>query len=181
VLFEKRFHGGLADGSITLTFRAWSRPQVRTGGRYRTAAGLLEVVSVEKVQVAAITGRDARRAGFQSGAQLVAYLTKKSRRELGPETQVYRVELSYAGPVGDTFGAREANLSDDEVADIAKRLDRLDRRSQDGPWTARTLELIERHLALKGGHGRQIAFQLQRRQAVRAAAPPLKSRCGRIR
>jgi hypothetical protein len=35
MLFQKRFHAGLRDGSITLTFRRWSTPKVRVGGRYR--------------------------------------------------------------------------------------------------------------------------------------------------
>lgn len=143
VLFEKRFHEGLVDGSITLTFRAWSRPQAKAGGRYRTAAGMLEVVSVVKVAVASITDLDAQRAGFESREQLVTYVAKKSRRELGPDAEIYRVQLAYDGPLEDNFKAREADLSDDEVAEIAQRLERLDGRSRHGPWTARTLELID--------------------------------------
>ena len=34
---------GLADGSITRTYRSWARPQVRVGGRYRVHGMLLEV------------------------------------------------------------------------------------------------------------------------------------------
>ena len=143
MLFEKRFHEGLVDGSITLTFRAWSRPQAKAGGRYRSAAGMLEVVSVEKVAVASITDHDAQRAGFENREQLVAYVAKKSRRELGPDEEIYRVQLSYGGPLEDTSRARESDLSDDDVAEIAQRLERLDRLSQRGPWTARTLELID--------------------------------------
>ncbi len=143
MLFEKRFHNGLAGGSITLTFRAWSRPQAKAGGRYRTATGMLEVVSVEKVAVASITDLDAQQAGFESREQLVAYVVEKSRRELGPDAEIYRVALAYAGPLEDNIKAQETDLSDDDVAEIGRRLERLDRRSRRGPWTARTLELIE--------------------------------------
>ncbi len=145
MLFEQRFHDGLIQGSITLTFRAWSKPMVKAGGRYRTAAGMLEAVSVEKVVVAAITDHAAQQAGFESRAQLVAYVAKKSRRELGPEDRIYRVALAYAGPLEDTSRALEADLSGDDFAEITRRLDRLDRLSRHGPWTACTLELIENY------------------------------------
>ncbi len=144
MLFEKRFHEGLRAGSITLTFRAWSRPQAKAGGQYRTAAGVLRVASVDEVEVASITDGDAGRAGFDGRAELVAYLAKKARREIGPGTRVYRVELGYEGPLGDAYRAQEAELSDDEAAEIGARLERLDRYSRRGPWTTRTLELIER-------------------------------------
>ncbi len=103
---------------------------------------MLDVVSVERVAVASITDRDAQRAGFESREQLVAYVAKKSRRELGPDAEIYRVALAYGGPLEDTSKAREADLSDDDVAEIAQRLERLDRWSRHGPWTARTLKLI---------------------------------------
>ena len=122
VLFEKRFHEGLIDGSITLTFRLWSRPQAKAGGRYRTAAGMLDVVSVEKVAVASITDIDAQRAGFGSRERLAAYVAKKSRHDLGPDEEIYRVQLSYGGPLEDTYQAHEADLSDDDVAEIAQHL-----------------------------------------------------------
>jgi hypothetical protein len=33
--------GGLANGSVTVAFRWWRRPTVKTGGTLRTAAGVL--------------------------------------------------------------------------------------------------------------------------------------------
>lgn len=32
MLFKYRFHPALRDGSITLTFRVWKKPQARLGG-----------------------------------------------------------------------------------------------------------------------------------------------------
>ena len=55
---------GIAAGSITLVFRRWERPRVRPGSRQRTAVGVLEVVSVDAVDLADLTADDARAAGF---------------------------------------------------------------------------------------------------------------------
>ena len=61
LLFQKRFHAGLVDGSIRLTFRRWAKPHVRPGGRYRChPIGVLEVESVDQVPVGSITEDDAR-------------------------------------------------------------------------------------------------------------------------
>ena len=49
MLFEQRFWAGLADGSITLAFRRWRRPNAKAGGRQRIPTGVLAIDSVEVV------------------------------------------------------------------------------------------------------------------------------------
>jgi hypothetical protein len=44
--------------------------------------------------------------------------------------------------------SQQDELSDEDLADITKRLDRMDARSPSGPWTRRTLELIAEHPAV---------------------------------
>src|SRR5438067_2535940 len=63
VLFPQRFHEGLRDDSITLTFRKWTRPQAKVGGRYRTGGGDLVVESIDQIAVRDISDAAARRAG----------------------------------------------------------------------------------------------------------------------
>ena len=41
MLFEQRLWAGLADGTVTVTFRRWRRPRARVGARHRTPAGIL--------------------------------------------------------------------------------------------------------------------------------------------
>jgi hypothetical protein len=65
-------------GRISVVFRCWRRPTVRTGGTLRTAIGVLAIDAVEPVALADVGQADARRAGFASRA---ADLT-----ELGLET-----------------------------------------------------------------------------------------------
>ncbi|MFT3852932.1 MAG: hypothetical protein QM733_09365 [Ilumatobacteraceae bacterium] len=134
MLFSADAWPGLADGSITLTFRTWTRPQAKAGGRYRVGGLLLEATAVELVATATITALDAQRAGSPSLADLL--------RRLGDAGEVWRVELRCLGR-DDRIERREsADLDDEQLAQIRARLARLDR---DRPWTATTLHLIERY------------------------------------
>jgi hypothetical protein len=145
VLFKQRFWEGLADGSITLTFRRWTRPQVKAGGRYVTPAGVLEVEDVREIEPADVTDDDARRAGFADGAEVVGQLR-------GPEAgHLYRIAFHHAGEDPRVALREDATLPPAEVDALAARLDRLDRASSHGPWTRATLELIASHPERRAG------------------------------
>jgi hypothetical protein len=140
LLFKKPFHAGLVSGAITLTFRRWQKPHVRTGGRYRChPIGVLQVDDVRLVPVAAITEDDARRAGFDTRAALVDYLAELGA--LDGATEVYRVALHHGGDGDRVELALEDALTADDVAAIRAKLARMDR---DGAWTGKTLALIGR-------------------------------------
>lgn len=147
MLFKRRFQDGLRDGSITLTFRAWSRPQVRAGGSYRLdGATALLVDSVERVRLADVSGADAHRAGFASREALFAELRAGSRRPLRSDSQVYRVAFHAVEARDEPAAlARDGDLADEEVEGLRERLSRKDARSSHGPWTLQTLRLIKRH------------------------------------
>jgi hypothetical protein len=135
VLFSADAWPGIADGSITVTFRAWTRAQAKVGGRYRIAGMLIEATDVRQVGIDDITVEDARRAGSDDLDSL--------RRRLGSAPTVWRVEFVHLGP-DDRIARREAT-SPDELAEVITRLGRLDRT---GPWTRSTLQLIERYPAI---------------------------------
>ena len=140
VLFEKRFWDPIRSGDVTMTFRRWKRRQVVAGNRYRTAAGILEVTAIEEVDPAAITDTEARRAGYPTAANLVADLRGT------PELPTYRIVFRTVGaPDPRDVLARTADLTDDDIAEIDRRLDRLDRSSSHGPWTRATLSTIAEH------------------------------------
>ena len=136
MLFEQRLWSGLADGSVTVTFRRWRRPRAAPGGRHRTPAGVLAVDAVAEVDPAAITEDDARAAGFASLAEL---LRRLDRHGDGP---VWRVDFHHAGADPREALRQADDLPDEEVARLRGRLDRLDRAGRDGPWTTATLRLI---------------------------------------
>jgi len=124
----------LADGTITLTFRAWTRPQAKVGGHYRVGGLLLEATAVDLVAVATISADEARRAGEESVEAL--------RRRLGDAETVWRVELRYLGQDDRITRRQDNSVSDDELVAIRARLARLDRGR---PWTRSTLQLIDRY------------------------------------
>jgi hypothetical protein len=123
---------GIADGSISVTFRTWTRPQAKTGGRYRIGGMLIEATDVRHVRVNEITDEDARRAGATDRAALV--------KRLGTSESAWRVDFVFVGP--DDRIARRADTSSDDLTDVTARLSRLDRN---GAWTRQTLQLIERY------------------------------------
>ncbi|HEY9378085.1 MAG TPA: hypothetical protein VIQ02_13440 [Jiangellaceae bacterium] len=134
MLFPKRFWPGIADGSITVTYRRWRRQQVLAGRRYRTPAGIVEVTSVSPAIADQITDDDARRAGHQDTASLVADLPDR------PGVDLVRIEFrTVSEPDPRAVLAGSADLDADTVAEIAGRLDRLDRASGHGPWTRAVL------------------------------------------
>ncbi len=128
---------GLADGSITVTFRRWKRRQVVAGNHYRSPAGMLAVDSVDVVTIASITEADAKRAGEPGRAELVDRLGDET-----DDTELYRVEFHLAGP--DPRDTLRETLPDAEaMAEILTKLDRMDARSSFGPWTRDTLAAIK--------------------------------------
>lgn len=143
LLFQKRFHAGLVDGSIRLTFRRWATPRVKAGGRYRVhPIGVVEVDAVQQVAVKAISERDARAAGFPSKTELLELLREVSEEPLTGATAVWRVALHHVGDGDRVPAALDAALTQADVDELNQRLARLER---DGPWTRRVLKLIARH------------------------------------
>ncbi len=134
----------IQNGTVTLQFRRWRKPTVKTGGTLRTAIGVLAIDRVDVVSLEALTVRDARAAGYDSLASL--------RQHVEPgDGDVYRISLHFAG--ADPRGAlrQQSALSVEEHDALRTKLDRLDARSNHGPWTWRTLELIAANPGLYSG------------------------------
>lgn len=149
MLFTADAHPGLASGAITVTFRVWTRPQAKVGGRYKVGESTLVVDDMRQVRVADITDDDARRAGAEDRGALIAQLGEGRRsryrttppREVAPDTQVWRIAFHRVADAEPPL-AQQDDLTADDVAEITRRLDRLDAASAHGPWTRATLQLI---------------------------------------
>jgi hypothetical protein len=145
LIFRQIFLDGIRDGSITMAFRRWRRPTVRSGGTLLTAVGLLEIRSVEPIDARAIAEKDARRAGYPSLSALEAELDERS------DGEIYRIELGRLR--ADPRIALRASPPADDAAlrDLRERLRRMDARAPDGPWTMRALDAIRTHPGLRAG------------------------------
>lgn len=146
MLFEQRFWAGIRDGSVTVTFRRWKRPQAKAGNTNRTPAGIVHVDSVGVVDPARITNADARRSGFASAADVRAALRGDA------DLPVYRIAFHLADAPDPRAELQQlADLTDDDIAELDKRLDRLDAASSHGPWTRQTLQLIAERPQVRAG------------------------------
>ena len=146
MLFSARFWPLIADGSVTVTFRRWKRRQVVAGNVYRTAAGRILVDAVDIVDPSEITDADAVRSGYPSAAALLGDLRGT------PDLPIYRIRFHLVDePDPRAELASDDVLDDETVADIDRRLDRLDRASPHGPWTEAVLSLIAARPAVRAG------------------------------
>jgi len=91
VQFSAELRDAVLDGSITLTYRLWSRPQVKVGGRYRVGPGTVEVDEMELVPFATVTDSDIRRCGERDRASLRARTAHAG--PVDDDTLVYRIEF----------------------------------------------------------------------------------------
>ncbi len=123
-------------GEVSLVFRRWRKPTVRSGGSLRTALGVLRILNVAPVMEAEISEAEAARAGFSSRRALLEGLGSR-------EGQVYRIAVQYAGADPRNVLRRQDALSDAEMGEVLERLQRLDARSSAGPWTVRVLAAID--------------------------------------
>jgi hypothetical protein len=89
--FSRELRDRVLAGEITLSFRLWSRPQVKVGGRYPVASGSIEVDSIELVPFGSVTRADVRRAGERDVETM-----RRRVAHAGPvddDTPVYRIEF----------------------------------------------------------------------------------------
>jgi hypothetical protein len=124
----------IAMGEMTVAFRRWRRPTVKTGGVLRTWAGVLAIESVDVIDAEQVTDADARRAGRRDRAAVLAGLRDDGR--------LYRIGFRLAGPDPRIALRERVDLSKAEREELGRRLGRLDAASRHGPWTVQVLRLI---------------------------------------
>lgn len=143
MLIKQQVLERIADGTVTLAFRRWKRPTVKTGGQLRTAVGILAIDEVTVIHVDEIKPEDAQKAGCSSYSELFHTLNKNQ------ESALYRIKFHFAGQDPREVLREQVDLTDDELAKVHQKLTHLDLKSQDGSWTMTILRLIKQHPGLR--------------------------------
>ncbi len=135
--FTQDSHAAIASGVITVTFRLWKRPHAKVGGQYTAGGVVIEVDTIEMLPFHAITNADVRRAGANDRDALRARAAHAG--PIDDDTLLYRIEFHVLGtkPEPDT-----APVDDEHVMTVISKLERIDARASNGPWTRELLQLI---------------------------------------
>jgi hypothetical protein len=91
VQFSRDLRDQVADGTITVSYRLWSRPKVKQGGTYRSADVWIEVDDLELVPFSSVTADDLACTGEPDLESL-----RRRAAHAGPiddDTPLYRVEF----------------------------------------------------------------------------------------
>ena len=99
VQFARQTHAAIAAGRVDLTFRLWSRPQAKVGGRYRVGAVTIEVDEIELVPFGTVTDAEAERSGHDDREALRAITAHAG--PVDDDTLVYRIEFHLASASGE--------------------------------------------------------------------------------
>jgi hypothetical protein len=140
MLFAGSDRDGVADGKITTAYRRWAEARVVEGRIYRTNAGRIEIDSVREVNPDLIADTDADVAAADRRN------AKDVRRRLrgNEDWPTYLIKFHLVeGPDPREQLAAQSTLSAEDLEDLRTRLSRFDELSNQGPWTAATLRLIQ--------------------------------------
>jgi predicted PilT family ATPase len=157
VLFKNDVLQRIATSDITLAFRRWRKPTVRSGGELRTSVGVLAIRSVDEITPASLTENEARRAGFASLEELRKDLQAQR------EGKLYRIEFRLAGEDPRINLRENARISKDEFATLREKLKKLDAFKMTGPWTLKVLSMIGKLPGVKAAElAAKLAFEKER-------------------
>lgn len=92
MLIKREVLEAIKAGEITLQFRRWTRPSVKTGGTLKTKVGVLKIGRITEMSPTQVTLADARRAGF---ADLDEFRKWLATMKDGP--LFHRIEVGYLG------------------------------------------------------------------------------------
>jgi hypothetical protein len=134
MLLNREVLQGIESGIIEGVYRRWDRPRVKPGSNRRTPIGVVQVISVDEVDPDSLTPADAAAAGFDTVDDLLVSAGSRGQT-------LYHIRLRHVGP-DPRVALRQSLPDEDEVAELSRRLQRLDDASSHGQWTWQTLTII---------------------------------------
>ena len=143
MLFKEKYLQGIRSGEISLAFRKWKKPAVKTGSLIKTSIGLVEIKEVSEINALEITNKDAMNAGFASLDELLQLLSKTE------QGVIYKINVRYFDEDPRIALRENINPENVELKEITSKLERLDRYSKQGKWTLEILKLIHQNPTLR--------------------------------
>jgi predicted transcriptional regulator len=142
MLFKVNHLQGIKEGDISLAFRKWKKPGVISGSLIHTIVGRIEILNIEQVDVAGLTLKESKQAGYQSLDDLKKALESR-------EGILYKIEVRYHSPDPRISLRNQSNPKPEEISEIIAKLERMDKRGKTSPWTFSVLDSIQRHPKLR--------------------------------
>ena len=94
--FSAELREPVASGTITVSYRLWSRPKVKVGGVYRSGSATIEIDDIELVPFSSISDEDLALTGEPD---LETLRTRAAHSgPIDDDTLLYRVEFHVVGP-----------------------------------------------------------------------------------
>src|SRR5687768_2967844 len=143
MLFKQTHLEGIKNGNISLAFRKWKKPSVKSGSVVKTGIGLVEISYVEIIKISQLSEKDAVSAGFQKKDDLLKLLHSVA------EGDIYKIGVRFYSVDPRIKLRNQNNLSEDQLQLLKEKLDRLDKYSKEGNWTLDTLRSIEKFPLLR--------------------------------
>lgn len=143
MLFKEKHLQGIRSGEISLAFRKWKKPAVKTGSFIKTSIGLVEIKEVSEINALEITNKDAMNAGFISLEEMFQLLNKTE------QGVIYKIDVHYFDEDPRIALRENINPENVELKEITSKLERLDCYSKQGKWTLEILKLIHQNPTLR--------------------------------
>lgn len=89
--FSPDIRDRVADGTITVSYRLWSRPKVKVGGIYRSASVWIEIDEIDLLPFSSVTHEDLALTGEPDLESLRRRAAHAG--DIHDDTLVYRVEF----------------------------------------------------------------------------------------
>lgn len=125
MLLNNKTLEAVIEDKISVVFRVWKRPTVRTGGTLTTRKGVLFIDSVDQIDRSKVTQADLNKAGLKSLDDL-GFLDR--------DGDFYKITLHYHGE--DPRVALRTNIDPGEVKAVCDKLNKM------GEWGVRYLKMI---------------------------------------
>lgn len=138
MIFRSEFLKLIKQGKIKIAYRRWTKMSVKVGGTLKTPIGVLKFSKIEPVDEKKLDLKKAKAAGYESLEALHKDLNFKK------EGTVYKLNFKLIGE-DPRLALREIT---DKLDKVFASLERLDRASIEGPWTKKTLKLLEKYPAI---------------------------------